>query len=457
MLHKERIRRINGEEVRDRDFVVYWMQNAQRTQGNHALEHAVEWSNRLGKPLLVCFGLTDAYPEANERHYAFMLEGLQEVAANLSERGIRFLVRKIRPDQGALDLAPVSAIIVTEKAYLRHERAWRATLAEKADCAVEEVETNVVVPVGDVSWKEEYAAATIRKKINSQVPAYLQPLKERKVLVPSAGIALPFDELDLQEDHGIDCILADLDIDRSVPRLRDLRGGTGEGMDRFRDFLERKLEGYATLRNDPGQDYSSGVSPYLHFGQLSPLILALEVSRIRGACSEAFLEELLVRRELAFNFVSYNEAYDRYDGLPDWARRTLDKHRADPRVPMYGLEELEQGDTHDPYWNAAQLELAATGRMHNYMRMYWGKKILEWTSEPEEAFRRALFLNNKYAMDGRDPNSFAGVAWCFGKHDRPWQERPVFGMIRYMNDKGLERKFRMKRYLDKVADLVRGV
>jgi len=200
----------------------------------------------------------------------------------------------------------------------------------------------------------------------------------------------------------------------------------------------------------------SHMSPYLHFGQISPLYIALQARRAREApveAREAFLEELIVRRELSMNFVYRNPKYDRYAALPAWARRSLARHARDARPYRYGPKRLENARTHDPFWNAAQREMTITGKMHNTMRMYWGKKIIEWSASPEEAFRRALYLNNKYELDGRDPNSFAGVAWCFGKHDRPWTERPVFGYVRYMNDRGLRRKYDMDAYLRKIASL----
>ncbi len=191
------------------------------------------------------------------------------------------------------------------------------------------------------------------------------------------------------------------------------------------------------------------MSPYLHFGQISPLYVAIQISQHRSPGKEAFLEELIVRRELSMNFVHYNQNYDSFTGIPDWAKHTLDEHRQDPRKYMYSLEQLEQAQTHDPYWNAAQREMVITGKMHGYMRMYWGKKILEWTTKPEEAFSIALYLNNKYELDGRDPNSFTGVAWCLGKHDRPWGRRPIFGNIRYMSAEGLKRKFNANKYAQK--------
>jgi deoxyribodipyrimidine photo-lyase len=203
------------------------------------------------------------------------------------------------------------------------------------------------------------------------------------------------------------------------------------------------------MRNDPNEEAVSNLSPYLHFGQISPLYIALEVLKSGDKGAEVFLEELIVRRELSLNFVYYNRAYDKFEGLPHWARQTLREHQKDKREAVYSPDELEKAQTSDPYWNAAQKEMIRTGKMHNYMRMYWGKRIIEWTRTPEEAFRTALSLNNKYELDGRDPNGFTGVAWCFGRHDRPWPNQPVLGKVRIMKASGLRRKFDADAYARK--------
>jgi deoxyribodipyrimidine photo-lyase len=208
---------------------------------------------------------------------------------------------------------------------------------------------------------------------------------------------------------------------------------------------------YGQKGSDPGAHMVSDLSPYIHFGQISPVYIAREVIRCNKAGKDAFLEELIVRRELSINYVYYNDFYAGYEALPAWARETLSAHKGDKRPYLYDLQSLERAETHDPYWNAAQAEMVRRGKMHGYMRMYWGKKILEWSPSPREAFSRALYLNNKYELDGRDPNGFAGVAWCFGKHDRAWPERPVFGKVRYMNAAGLERKFNMAAYVKSIA------
>jgi len=216
------------------------------------------------------------------------------------------------------------------------------------------------------------------------------------------------------------------------------------------NFLKNKLQRYRELRSDPIKDCLSNMSPYFHFGQISPLYIALKVLETSKAGKEAYLDELIIRRELSMNFVFYNQDYDSFKGLPDWAKETLRTHSIDRREYTYTLEELENAKTHDPYWNAAQKEMMFKGKMHSYMRMYWGKKIIEWTDTPEDAFRFTLHLNNRFELDGRDPNGFAGVAWCFGKHDRPWKERRIFGKIRYMNANGLRRKFDADKYVEKV-------
>jgi len=240
-----------------------------------------------------------------------------------------------------------------------------------------------------------------------------------------------------------------------VSKVAGFRGGSSEASKRLEIFVEDKLSGYADFRNDPSVDYQSMLSPYLHFGQISPIQIALKVlgAQAPASAKEAYLEELIVRRELAVNYVNYNSNYDCFEGLPEWAKRTLLSHKSDPREYLYSLNELENFETHDPYWNAAQNEMRITGKIHGYMRMYWGKKIIEWSENPELAFNTALYLNNKYELDGRDPNSFAGVAWCFGKHDRPWKERPVFGSVRYMNENGLRRKFDADKYVAKIGHL----
>jgi deoxyribodipyrimidine photo-lyase len=453
MIHPSRIEPLNSRSVQDGRYVLYWMQASQRAECNHALEAAVDRANERRLPVIVAFGLTDKFPEANLRHYAFMLEGLEAVRGALARRGIRFVLVRESPELAAAKLAEEAALVVADRGYLRIQRQWRNHVAKNAPCAVLQVEADAVVPVETASPKEEYTAGTLRPKLLRILGDYLTPLKERPVRKDSLSL-----RIDADDEGDRQALLARLKVDRTVPPVKTVRGGTDRANALLGEFIATKLRRYDELRSDPGLDFSSGLSPYLHFGQISPLVVALRVQAAKGvpaAARNSFLEELIVRRELSMNFVFYNERYDEYGSLPDWARKTLAGHAGDRRAYLYSPAQWERAETHDPYWNAAQKEMVLTGRMHNYMRMYWGKKILEWSATPEEAFRTALWLNNRYELDGRDPNGFAGVAWCFGKHDRAWFERKVFGKVRYMNDAGLKRKFDMDSYLKKVDSLER--
>ena len=444
-IQKERIKALNRKEIRKGGYVLYWMQASHRVEYNHALEFAILKANELRQPLIVFFGITGQFPEANERHYTFMLEGLKEVKDSLAKRGIQMVILYESPEVGALQLAARASLAVVDRGYLRIQRAWRDNVSKRIECPLFQVESDVIVPVEETSPKEEYAAATIRSKIQRKLDVFLVPLKEHKPIIDSHSIDL--DSFDIDD---LEKAISKLRIDRSVKRVDSFHGGTKEAKSHLEVFLEGKLDRFQDLRNDPTLDYLSHMSPYLHFGQISPLYIALKVSETGSPGIEAFLEELIIRRELSINFVFYNEKYDSFEAIPDWAKKTLKAHQKDKRPYLYSLQALEGAKTHDPYWNAAQKEMVHSGKMHGYMRMYWGKKFLEWARTPEEAFRNALYLNNKYELDGRDPNGFTGVAWCFGKHDRPWGERPIFGNVRYMNDKGLKRKFDADGYVKRM-------
>jgi deoxyribodipyrimidine photo-lyase len=448
MIQKERIKLLNDGKVRGGKYVLYWMQAAQRAEYNHALEYAIRTANKLKKPVLVFFGITESWPEANLRHYHFMLEGLQEVQQTLEAKGIQMVIRQESPDTGAVKLAKDAALVVVDAGQLRIQKKWRANAARHINCPSYEVETNLIVPVQEASSKENFSAGTFRPRITKKLDYYLVPLKHSKPKLDSLG--MKFQTFDIED---IDKALSKLDIDRSVIKVAGFHGGTKEAKRRLSNFLKSKLDRFDDLRNDPTVDFVSNMSPYLHFGQISPLYIALEVSKTSSAGKDSYLEELIVRRELSHNFVFYNDSYDNFACLEPWAKKTLNFHRTDKREYVYTFEQFEKAQTHDPYWNAAQKEMVITGKMHGYMRMYWGKKILEWSRNPQTGFKIALQLNNKYELDGRGPNACAGVAWCFGKHDRAWGERPVFGKIRYMNAAGLKRKFDADDYVKKIKKL----
>jgi deoxyribodipyrimidine photo-lyase len=452
-IQKSRIQILNDAHAVKGKYVLYWMQQSQRADYNHALEYAIQQANRLGQGVIVAFGLMDDYPEANLRHYTFMLEGLHETRTSLATRGIKMIVRYGSPPEVALQVARHASVIVCDRGYLKHQRKWRRKVAQKAACLLTQVESDVVVPIDVVSDKAEYAARTIRPKIKKHLDEFSQDLP---ALTPHRdSLDLDLGSLDLGDIHEV---LKPMNIDRSVtPATHLTRGGTSQAKKIFDEFIQNRLVRYAVNRSQPQTDDTSHMSAYLHFGQISPLYLALSVKKFLSTMAddvESFTEELIVRRELAINFVYFNPDYHVFKGLPNWAQTTLLEHKPDKREHLYSRRQLENAQTHDVYWNAAMNEMKTTGYLHSHMRMYWGKKILEWSRTPEYAFKTALWLNNKYLLDGRDPNSYAGIAWIFGNHDRAWKERPVFGKIRYMNAAGLERKCDIGGYVDKVENLM---
>lgn len=451
MIQEERISYLNEKEEQKGKYIIYWMQASQRVKYNQALETALRIANKRSLPLLVYFEINTDFPEANLRHYYFMLEGLQEVKQKLNDMGINIIIG-YNKDHRYTDLsylAKEAVMIITDCGYLRFQNQWREKYAQELPCLMIQVESNVVVPPESVSNKEEFNAASFRKKIQRLLPDYLKPMEMSKPVVTSGH--LKFSSFPLEDLKGS---IKQLKIDTSVPPSPIFKGGENQAEKLLDDFISKKIYRFGTLRNNPSQDYLSNMSPYLHFGQISPVFIALKLkAKAPAEAYRLYLEELVVRRELAINYVYYNEYYDQFKGLPRWAKSSLEKHQNDPRKIVYSLAELEHALTEDPYWNAAQQEMMITGKMHGYMRMYWAKKILEWSPTPQEAFQRCLYLNNKYELDGRDPNGYTGVAWCFGLHDRAWKERPIFGKVRYMNDNGLRRKYDMEKYIKHVQKL----
>ncbi len=448
--NEKRAKRLNTADVRDGKYVIYWMQSSHRTKCNMALEYAISRADKLNKPLVAFFGLARGFPEANSRHYIFMLEGIRDVKKQLEEIGVKLVVREGSPDLGLKNLSKDASLIVVDKGYLRNLRQWYTTVATDLFVPLVQVEDNIVVPIEEASCKEEYSAATLRPKILKKREVFLSAPKPNEP--KKCSLSLKLDSVDLTD---VNAVVSALGVDNSVDKARGFSGGSSEAAKLLKDFTENKLSLYSELKNNPTTSFTSNMSPYLHFGQISPIQIALEAlaADVPDEAKEGFLEELIVRRELAVNYIYFNPNYDSFLGLPRWSKLTLNKHKADSREYLYTLEELERAKTHDSYWNAAQNQMRVAGKMHGYMRMYWGKKILEWTKTPQEAFKTALYLNDKYELDGRDPNGFTGVAWCFGKHDRPWKERPIFGTVRYMNANGLKRKFDADKYVQQVKHL----
>lgn len=459
-MRKERIGDVNGKGERPGDFVLYWMQAAVRGKGNLALDWAVARADELDLPVVALFCLVDDFPSAAPAHYRFLLKGLEEARRTLADRGIALAVARGRPAAAIGELSARAALVVADCGYSRLQRAWLSEAAAAAACRLVRVEGDVVVPVGVASDKEEWSAFTLRRRVTPLMDAFLDAADDRPPRRSSLRVELP-------RSYAADIqALAVAPPGQAAARAAETRIDRLPGFDAaaaaFSAFLEERLENYGEGRNDPNLDATSRMSAALHFGHISPLTLLMRAlsaagERSAAACRSpslaAFIEELVVRRELAVNFVAKRDDYDAYSSLPDWARRTLAEGANHPREARYGFSDFENAATHDPYWNAAQDQMVLTGFMHGYMRMYWGKQILAWSATPEEAYRTAILLNDRYSLDGRDPNGYAGVAWCFGKHDRPWTGRPVFGTVRYMNANGLKRKFDADAYVRSIRAL----
>ena len=425
--------------------VVYWMQRAQRGADNPALDVAVAAANELGKLVVVFLAPVPFYPHANLRHYQFLAQGIPDIAEDLRKRNIGFVLRRF-PEFSLLRFCDEvkAALVVGDENPMREPESWRRTAAKKLRVPLWTVDADVVVP-SMLLQKAQYAAHIIRPRLQAQLPRFLvapQNLSARVSWKKPAGVSSLAPDFDITQDWQ---------LDRSVAPVSKWRGGSKEALRLLRDFVKHKLPGYGTGRNQPENDHTSRLSPYLHFGHIGPITVALAIEKADApkADKEAFLNQLIIWRELSINLVRFNPDYDNFECGEEWAHRTLAKHVKDRRPVVYSETQLENAETHDPLWNAAQMQMVNTGWMHNYVRMYWAKKILEWTPSPAEAYRIAVKLNDKYELDGRDPNGYAGIAWSIvGKFDRPWFERPIFGQIRYMSGASTGKKFDSKKYIE---------
>ena len=431
--------------------VIYWMSRDQRVQDNWALLYARELASEKKLPLTVVFCLVPTFLEATIRHYGFMLKGLEEVEMELRSLRVPFALLQGLPAQTLPAFAKEhrAAAIVTDFSPMRVPIAWKRDVAAALPSGVPvyEVDAHNVVPVWVASDKQEVGARTIRTKITNKLPDWLLefPCFEALDATPPPSIMkATAAAVDWPAVH------AGVKVDRSVGEIDWCTPGSAAAHAAVAAFCAERLKIFADKRNDPTVNALSGLSPYLHFGQLSAQRMALLVkahARSHNESVKAFLEESIVRRELADNFCFYNPNYDNLNGAAGWARESLELHAADKREHVYTLEQLEAAQTHEDIWNAAQLQMARTGKMHGFMRMYWAKKILEWSPDPAEALRRAIYLNDRYSIDGRDPNGYVGCGWAImGVHDMGWAERAVFGKIRYMNYAGCKRKFDIKAY-----------
>jgi deoxyribodipyrimidine photo-lyase len=481
-----RIQKCNTAEVNPKgDYVLYWMIANRRTHWNFSLQRAVEWSNRLNKPLLILEALRCGYPWASDRLHRFVMEGMKDNAASLKQTGVLYYPY-LEPSPGAgkgllRQLGLQACVIATDDFPAFFLPPMVTSAARQVSVLMEKVDSNGLL---SIRWTDRVflTAFSFRRFIQNNIEPHLHSFPNPDPLV--AGVR-PFDDQLLGRilerwppAHDIlECLnegsLAAFPVDHSVPPS-PIRGGECAANRILERFLKETLDRYTDCRNHPDDDATSGLSPYIHFGHISVHQVFHELidhegwskARIwdggRGQRegwwgmsrnTESFLDQLITWRELGYNMCTHLPHYDRYEALPAWAQETLDRHRNDPRTYLYGLDQLENAETHDPLWNASQRQLVRDGRLHNYLRMLWGKKILEWTRSPEEALDIMVHLNNKYALDGRNPNSYSGIFWILGRYDRPWApERPVFGRIRYMSSQNTARKLRLKQYLRKYSE-----
>lgn len=428
--------------------VVYWMQRAMRIQDNHALDVAIEAGNLLGLPVVVYFQVIPNYPGANLRHYHFLQQGLRDVEQDAAERGVGFVLRRSPENSLEAFLEEVdAALLVGDENPCREPERWRRVLAKRLKLPFWTVDADVVVP-SRVFNRSFVMLHHFRPHLKPQLPNYLVAPRDMTPL----HLWKPWKKLkslSLEQD-----ITTDLSkLDRKVRPVDSFTGGAHAALKRLREFVHLELRDYEVTRNHPELKGTSRLSPYLHFGNIGPITIALAVNKAvhegkaTSQTGERFLDQLIGWRELAVLFVRYEPNYDNWECAAPWARKTLIEHTADPRLHRYTLDQLERAETADELWNAAQHEMVNTGWMHNYMRMYWAKKILEWAPDPAKAYEWAVFLNDRYELDGRDPNGYAGIAWAIvGRHDRPWFNRPVFGLVRPMSGTSTARKFDAKEY-----------
>ena len=438
-----------GSPRADGKCVVYWMQRAMRITDNPALDVAIDVANVLGLPVVVYFQVIPNYPNANLRHYHFLQQGLRDVAEDAAERGVGFVVRR-SPAKLEDFLEEVgAAILIGDENPCREPERWRTVLAKRLRIPFWTVDADVVVPSREFG-RSFVLLHHFRPKLNAVLPKFL------------STPANPRPQFEWKPNECPESISLSGDItggfsklDRSVGPVDSFTGGSHAALKRLKEFVRSDLADYNEKRNHPETRGTSRLSPYLHFGNIGPLTIALAVQKamkdgsVSVATGERYLEQLIGWHELAVLFVRHEPNYDNWECAAPWARKTLIEHAGDPRQHRYSLKQLEHAQTADDLWNAAQSEMVVTGWMHNYMRMYWAKKILEWAPDPATAFDWAVTLNDRYQLDGRDPNGYAGIAWAIvGKLDRPWFNRPVFGLIRPMTGTSIAKKFDAKSYID---------
>lgn len=435
--------------------VLYWMQRAQRGVDNHAVNLAVQVGNALGLPVVVYFAGISNFPHANLRHYVFLNQGLPDIEEDLATRNITFLMRRAPNESHTRLISDVqAAMVIGDENPMREPERWRQQLAKQISVPFWTVDTDVVVP-SKLIEKAQYGAYTIRPRLYKLLPEYLVPYEN-----PHAEYAWK-----RPKNFEADSVHEDMtrgwkDFDRSVGPVAAWHGGMHTALARLELFTTKLLPEYEVQRNKPETDGTSCLSPWLHYGHIGPQTIALAVDAAAKknpalkAARDSYFNELIAWRELTINFVKFQPNYDNAECAEAWAKKTIAEHARDERERLYTLEQMEGAETYDELWNAAQTQMVRHGWMHNYMRMYWAKKILEWTPDASTAFQNCVYLNDKYFLDGRDPGGYGGIAWAIvGKFDRAWGSRPIFGKIRYMSGASTGRKFDSKRYIQQMRAL----
>lgn len=450
-----RVRLLNDARENSKgDYVLYWSQVFRRPHDNAALNFALERANEAGVPCVFYEAIRSDYPYASDRFHTFVLEAARETAETLEKRGILhafFLPRTPAEARGVVKKLAARARLVVSDDSPMFIQEHNVKAAAKVSCPFYVVDDNIVVPLASFP-KQEWAARTIRPKMHKALPEWLVPLREhRPKAAPPKELDLPFDPVDFGR-ADLAKLVAACEIDHGVPAVAEFPGGHRSAEKRLKAFLDTKLRTYDHDRNEPSLDATSHMSPYLHFGMVSARKIALHVQELGrahhdGASVDAFLEQLLVRRGLAFNYAARSAKHRTFAGLPDWAKATLATHEHDARDYTVSKKDLEDARSPDEVWNAAQLELRARGVIHNYTRMLWGKLVLLWSKHPKTAHETLVYLNDKYALDGRDPDGYTNISWCFGLHDRPWPERKVLGTVRTMSSASTARKYDLDSYL----------
>ncbi len=443
-VHPQRIKKLKqGRESKGP--VIYWMSRDQRIDDNWALLHAQDLAIKNNLPLRILFCLANGFLGAGPRQYGFMLKGLEKSASRARSKNIPLDLIQGHPGNAAAKyLTGIEAShLVMDFDPLRIKKQWQTDVLDRTDISAFLVDAHNIVPCWAASDRQEYAARTIRPKIHRKLEEFLEPFP---------GLQAQSHAVDLNHFSARQA-LEGLQLNSGPSEVDWISPGPDEAIKALDSFITEKLSEYDEQRNDPCKNGLSNLSPYLHFGQICSQTIALKIKKNPGTSPgprDSFLEELIIRKELSDNYCHYNDNYDNFEGLPDWSRKTLNGHLGDQRPHLYSLDVFERGMTHDPLWNAAQMEMVTTGKMHGYMRMYWAKKILEWTKSPCQAIEWAICLNDRFELDGRDPNGYTGILWSIGGlHDRPWKEREIFGMVRYMSYNGCKRKFDVDKYIKK--------